>query len=101
MSVWIPSGMCAVVVCVYVCLCVFSSRFLPVNTGWWEIDIHGCYSLVKIAFARAKTIDEYDVTMLVPRYRVTSQINCDDVTMLSQNGQSLATIAKWANDVCL
>ena len=20
------------------------------NTGWWEIDIHGCYSLVKIAF---------------------------------------------------
>ena len=22
-----------------------------VNTGWWEIDIHACYSLVKIAFA--------------------------------------------------
>ena len=21
------------------------------NTGWWESDIHGCYSLVKIAFA--------------------------------------------------
>ena len=21
------------------------------NTGWWEINIHGCYSLVKIAFA--------------------------------------------------
>ena len=21
------------------------------NTGWWEIDINGCYSLVKIAFA--------------------------------------------------
>ena len=21
------------------------------NTGWWKIDIHGCYSLVKIAFA--------------------------------------------------
>ena len=21
------------------------------NTGWWEIDIHGCYSLVKITFA--------------------------------------------------
>ena len=21
------------------------------NTGWWEIDIHDCYSLVKIAFA--------------------------------------------------
>ena len=22
------------------------------NTGWWEIDIHGCYSLVKIAFVQ-------------------------------------------------
>ena len=22
-----------------------------VNTAWWEIDINGCYSLVKIAFA--------------------------------------------------
>ena len=22
-----------------------------VNTGWWEIDIHGCYSLVKINVA--------------------------------------------------
>ena len=21
------------------------------NTGWWEIDIHGCYSLVTVAFA--------------------------------------------------
>ena len=21
------------------------------NTGWWDSDIHGCYSLVKIAFA--------------------------------------------------
>ena len=24
---------------------------LAVYTGWWEIDIHGCYSPVKIAFA--------------------------------------------------
>ena len=24
---------------------------LGVNTGWWEIDIHGCYSPVKFAFA--------------------------------------------------
>ena len=21
------------------------------NTGWWEVDIHGCYSLMKIVFA--------------------------------------------------
>ena len=44
------------------------------NTGWWEINIHGCYSLVTIAFA-PRTIDEYDVTMLI-RHRstvVTSQ----------------------------
>ena len=25
--------------------------FLHVNTWWWEINIHSCYSLVKIAFA--------------------------------------------------
>ena len=24
---------------------------LAVNTGWWDIDIHGYYSPVKIAFA--------------------------------------------------
>ena len=49
------------------------------NTGWWEIDIHDCYSLEKIAFAPIcackKTIDEYDVTVLVPRSRdVTDQL---------------------------
>ena len=31
--------------------------------------------------AHARTIDKYDVTILVPRVRVTSQINCDDVKM--------------------
>ena len=35
-------------------------------------------------FARARTIDEYDVTMLVYPVCVTSQINCGDVTMPSQ-----------------
>ena len=28
----------------------FLTRY-AVNTGWWEIDIHDCYSLVQIAFA--------------------------------------------------
>ena len=28
-----------------------------VNTGWWEVDIHGCYSLVKIAFARIRACE--------------------------------------------
>ena len=45
-------------------------------------------------FGHARTIDEYDVTMLVPRIRVTSQINCGDVTMLSQERSSLVTMAK-------
>ena len=62
------------------------------NTGWWEIDIHGCCSLVKITFASIGTCK----TMLVPsRSRdVTGQLNY--VTMLSQKRPSLATIAKWA-----
>ena len=51
-----------------------------VNTGWWEINIHGCYSLVKIAFApicAARTIDEYeswgDLPMIFTRDEVTSE----------------------------
>ena len=35
-------------------------------------------------FARARTIDEYDVTMPVTRVRVTSQNNRSDDTMLDQ-----------------
>ena len=73
------------------------------NTGWWEVDIHGCYSLVKITlgqFAHARTIGVYDVTMPVTSVRVTSQINCSDVTMLNQKRPSLATTAKSAIDIC-
>ena len=43
--------------------------------------------------------DEYDVTMLVPRVRVTSPINCGDVTMLSQQRPSLATMT--VDEVCV
>ena len=59
--------------------------------------ISRCYSLVKIAFSTifTKTIDEYNVTMPVPRLRVASQINSGHATMLSQERPSLATIAKW------
>ena len=49
-------------------------------------------------FARARTIDEYDATMPVPHVRVTSQINCSEVTMLSQKIPSLVTMAKSAID---
>ena len=55
----------------------FFTRY-AMNTGR-EIDIHGCFSLMKIALCQfARTIDEYHVTMPVPRVRVTSQINCDN-----------------------
>ena len=53
-------------------MCIFYT--LRQNTEWWEFDIHGCYSPVKIAFApfaHARTIDEYDVTMPVPSACVT------------------------------
>ena len=33
-------------------LYVYFLTRLALNTGWWEIDINGCYSLVKIAFAQ-------------------------------------------------
>ena len=49
----------------------------------------------------SRTIDEYDVTMPVPRVRMTSQINCDDVIMLSQKRPPWATMAKGAMDDCL
>ena len=42
-------------------------------------------------FARARTIDESDVTLPVPRVLVTSQINSESVTMLSQKRPSLVT----------
>ena len=34
----------------YMIKCPFLRRY-AVSTGWWEIDIHGCYSLVKINLA--------------------------------------------------
>ena len=49
-------------------------------------------------FARAMTIDKYDVTIPVFRVRMTSQINCGDVTMLGQKRPPLATMAKRALD---
>ena len=51
-------------------------------------------------FARARTIDEYDVTMLVSYICMTSQINCGDVTILNQKRLSLATAAESAIDNC-
>ena len=49
-------------------------------------------------FTHLRTIDEYNVTMSVPRVRMTSQINCDDVKMLIRKRPSLALMAKWAID---
>ena len=80
---------------------VYVSYALSRNTGWWEIDIHGCYSLVKIAVAQIRAcknnrrIWRHNASTPV---RMTSQINCGDVTMLSQKRPSLVTIAKSAID---
>ena len=41
-----------------------------------------------------------NMTKAVSSVRVTSQVNCGDVTMLSQKGPSLATMAKSAIDNC-
>ena len=49
-----------------------------------------------VNFARARTIDGYDITMLVPRVRMTSRINRGYATILSQKWPSLMTMAKWA-----
>ena len=51
-------------------------------------------------FARAMTIDKYDVTIPAFRVFMTSQISCGDVTMLGQKRPPLATMAKWALDDC-
>ena len=51
-------------------------------------------------FARARTINEYDVTMPVSYICVTSQINCGDVTILNRKRLSLATMAKSVIDDC-
>ena len=51
-------------------------------------------------FGRARTIDEYDVTMPVSYIRVTPQINCNDVTVSNQKRLSLATMAKSVIDNC-
>ena len=63
----------------------------------------GSYSLMKIAFEpiwRAGIIDEFDVTMALNNIRVTSQINCGDVTILSQKRLFLTPMAKPAIDNC-
>ena len=48
-------------------------------------------------FVHGRTIDEYDITMLVPCVHMTSQINFGDVTMWSQKRPSLATMAKMSD----
>ena len=61
------------------------------NTGWREIDIQGCYSLLKIAFTPNLQVQEQSRNM-------TLQSNRGDVTMLTQKRQSLAAMVKSAID---
>ena len=58
-----------------------------VNTGWWKINIHVCYSLVKIAFApvcACKNNRQIWCHNASTSRLHASQISCDDVTILSQ-----------------
>ena len=59
---------------------------------YWRLPLH--------QFAHSRTIDEYDITTPVHHVRVTSKINCGDMTVLSQKRPSLATMEKWAIDDC-
>ena len=56
---------------------------------WWRLPLR--------QLARARTINEYDATMPVSYIRVTSQITCGDVKIISQKRLSLA---KSAIDNC-
>ena len=74
---WIPGG---------------EKSMFTVVIHWWRSPLR--------QFARARTIHEYDVMMLVSRVLVTLQINCGDVTILRQKRPSLATMTKWTIDDC-
>ena len=47
-----------------------------------------------------RTINEYDLKVPMPCIRMMSQINCVDVTMLSQKRLPLATMGKWVITDC-
>ena len=60
---------------------------------YWRSPLH--------QIARARTIDEYDVTIPLSHIHVTSHVNCDDITILSPNRLSLVTMVKSMIDNCL
>ena len=45
-----------------------------VNTGWWVIDIHGCYSLLKIAFAAVNACKN---NRRISRHDASISCSCD------------------------
>ena len=62
------------------------SIYYTLQSEYWEIDIHGRYLLVDIIlapFSGERTIDEYDVTILVLRDCMTSQINRSNFVVTS------------------
>ena len=59
--------------------------------GYWYSQLLLSSEIAFTPIVRAKTIDEYYVTIPVSRVRMTSLINCGDVTMLRP---PLATVAK-------
>ena len=80
---------------------MYGSTWLMIVWLWvrWFVDFRS-RSQVKIigqSLHEWPKIDEYDVTMVVPGVRVTSQTNCGDVTLKTP---ALVLMAKWVIDDC-
>ena len=66
---------------------------------WWEIDIHGCYSLVRINFV---PICAWKINWQMWCHNTSSSSSRDVIDQLwwRQKRLSLATMVKWAMDDC-
>ena len=65
------------------------------NTGWWGIDIHGCYSLMEISFVPMCTCKNNRRIWRHNASLRTSQINRGDVTMLKQE---IPFLGRWQKE---
>ena len=82
---WIRFGLQIVFVFLYITPSHFLTR-LAVNTRWWEFDIHGCYSLLKIAFAPISTCKN---NRRILRHNASTPRSCDvtDQTVVTSQCQ--------------
>ena len=73
----------------------FRTRYAG-NTGWWEIDIHGCYPLVQIAFA---PICACKSNRRIWRHNANIPRSCDvrDQLWWRHNAKSDRPLWQWRN----